>query len=158
MMGRDYLWRLANDYYSFSPTYMGKGFEFVDTIVTQWYNDGIIKLALMFHNDILKAFVEMGFPSFIIWSAVQYIAFPIFFLKYADSQTAALYIAELGYMTVTYLTDNTAFYFWSTMGLKLIVLAYAVYKRNSIQNNIPAWRVPQKDEIRANMAKLLSEE
>lgn len=158
MMGRDYLWRLANDYYSFSPTYMGKGFEFVDTIVTQWYNDGIIKLALMFHNDILKVFVEMGFPGFIIWSAVQYIAFPIFFSKYADSQTAALYIAELGYMTVTYLTDNTAFYFWSTMGLKLIVLAYAVYKRNSIQNNIPAWRALQKDEIRANMAKLLSEE
>ena len=40
MMGRDYLWSLANDYYTYSITYCGHGFEFVDTIVTGWYNAG----------------------------------------------------------------------------------------------------------------------
>lgn len=154
MMGREYLWKLAGDYYSFSPMYMGKGFEFVDTIVTQWYNEGIIKLALMFHNDILKVFVEMGFPGFLIWSLVQYLVYPVFFAKYADTKTAVLYTSVLGYMTFTYLTDNTAFYFWSTMGLKLIVLAYAVYrKKESSEKN--AWKPPEKNDIKARTQELL---
>ncbi len=45
MMGRDYLWQLAGSYYRFSPTYMGRGFEFVDKIVAEWYMAGIIKHA-----------------------------------------------------------------------------------------------------------------
>ena len=32
MMGRDYLWSMANPYYEFSVTYLGHGFEYVDTI------------------------------------------------------------------------------------------------------------------------------
>lgn len=41
-----------------------------------------------------------------------------------------LYLSELGYMTVTYLTDNTAFYFWSTMALRLVTLAYAMERKS----------------------------
>jgi len=41
MMGRDYLWSLANDYYDLSITYVGHGFEYVDTIVTEWYNSAL---------------------------------------------------------------------------------------------------------------------
>ncbi len=34
-------------------------------------------------------------------------------------------MAILAYMTVTYLTDNTAFYFWSCIGLRLIPMSYS---------------------------------
>lgn len=157
MMGRDYLWYLAGDYYTFSPLYMGKGFEFVDTIVKQWYQDGIINLALAFHNDILKVFLELGFFGFIIWSGMQYIVFPIFFWKYSDAKATTLYICELGYMTITYLTDNTAFYFWCTIGLKLIVLAYAYHRKSMIVEEKVRWRPPKKEEMRAYMASLMLE-
>lgn len=157
MMGRDYLWSLAGSYYRFSPTFMGRGFEFVDKIVVEWYNAGIINRAYPLHNDILKVFVELGFPGFLIWSGVQYIVYPIFFLKYSDSKTAALYIAELGYMTVTYMTDNTAFYFWSTMALRLIVLAYAFYRRAEKKKAEAMWRPPSRDEMRGLMEEMLSE-
>lgn len=153
MMGRDYLWSLANDYYSFSPLYMGRGFEFVDTVVKQWYNDGLIKLAFMFHNDILKVFVEMGFPGFMLWSVMQYIIYPVFFAKYAGERAALLYFSELGYMTVTYLTDNTAFYFWSTLALKLIVLCYACSEREKIKPEGKRWRPPTKEEVIAAMGR-----
>lgn len=153
MMGRDYLWRLTNDYYSFSPLYMGRGFEFVDTVVKQWYNDGLIKKAYMFHNDILKVFVEMGFPGFMLWSGIQYILYPVFFTKYAGQRAALLYFAELSYMTVTYLTDNTAFYFWSTLGLKLIVLCYAYSEREKRKPTAGKWRPPTKDEVIAAMGR-----
>ena len=157
MMGRDYLWQLANSYYRFSPSYMGRGFEFVDKIVVQWYNSGIINHAYPLHNDILKVFIELGFPGFLIWSGMQYLVFPIFFLKYADSKTAVLYLAELGYMTVTYMTDNTAFYFWSTMALKLIVLAYALNCKEIRKKEIERWTPPKKEEIKSMMENMLYE-
>ena len=73
MMGRDCLWSLANPYYEFSITYIGHGFEYVDSLVTQWYNEGILTHPYPFHNDILKVFVEMGFPGFMLWSGIQYV-------------------------------------------------------------------------------------
>mgnify|MGYP007047907785 CR=1 FL=1 len=154
MMGRDYIWRLTNKYYTLSPGYMGKGFEFVDTVARQWVEEGLLKAGFMFHNDILKVFVEMGFPGFLIWSALQYVIYPIFWLKYADAKTAYLYWCILGYMTITYLTDNTAFYFWSTMSLKLVVLAYASFAKKMKIREQSAWKPPTKAEIIDLMANL----
>ncbi len=158
MMGRDYLWQLAGSYYRFSPTYMGRGFEFVDKIVVEWYQSGIINHAYPLHNDILKVFIELGFPGFLIWSGMQYIIYPIFFLKYADSKTAVLYLSELGYMTVTYMTDNTAFYFWSTMTLKLLVLAYAFYRNDLKKKEEENWKPPTKSEMIALVENMMLEE
>lgn len=158
MMGRDYVWMLAGDYYEFSPLYMGKGFEFVDKLVVQWYNDGILDQAFPLHNDMLKVFVELGFPGFSIWTVLQYVVFPLFFLKYAGSETAALYLAELGYMTITYMTDNTAFYFWSTMSLRLLVLGYALYQREHTPQKTIYWKPPTKSEMQALMAEIMLED
>lgn len=49
-----------------------------------------------------------------------------------------LYLSELGYMTVTYLTDNTAFYFWSTMALRLVTLAYAMERKKPRNQGVDA--------------------
>ena len=87
MMGRDYLWSMANPYYEFSITYIGRGFEYVDTIIAQWYNDGLINQPYPFHNDILKVFVEVGFPGFLLWSSIQYVLTPLFWQRYADQET-----------------------------------------------------------------------
>ena len=138
MMGREYLWQLANRCYTFSPAYMGHGFEYIDTVVGQWYQEGLLKVAYAFHNDILKVFVEIGFPGLMGWALSQYVAYPVFWVKYADTRTALLYVCELGYMTVSYLTDNTAFYFWCTMALRLVTLAYAVSRRREVQE--PKWQ------------------
>ena len=138
MMGRDYLWSMANPYYEFSITYIGRGFEYVDTIIAQWYNDGLINQPYPFHNDILKVFVEVGFPGFLLWSSIQYVLTPLFWQRYADQETTLLYLSELGYMTVTYLTDNTAFYFWSTMALRLVTLAYAMERKKPPDQGVDA--------------------
>lgn len=64
MMGRDYLWSMANPYYEFSVTYLGHGFEYVDTIIGQWYNAGLINEPFPFHNDILRSLWKWAFPAF----------------------------------------------------------------------------------------------
>ena len=146
MMGRDYLWSMANPYYEFSITYIGRGFEYVDTIIAQWYNDGLINQPYPFHNDILKVFVEVGFPGFLLWSSIQYVLTPLFWQRYADQETTLLYLSELGYMTVTYLTDNTAFYFWSTMALRLVTLAYAMERKKPPEPKV--WMPDSRQEMR----------
>ena len=83
MMGRDYLWQLVGEHYDFSIGYMGHGFEYVDSIVANWYSSGLINHPYPFHNDILKVFVEMGFPGFVLWSGIQYVIVRIFWTKYA---------------------------------------------------------------------------
>lgn len=155
MMGRDYLWSLANDYYDFSITYMGHGFEYVDSIVAVWYGAGLINEPFPFHNDILKVFVEMGFPGFVFWSGIQYIISPIFWIKYADDETTLLYLCNLSYMTMTYLTDNTSFSFWSTMALRLLPLAYSVERKKPPKPQV--WKPRDKNEMREHIRILMQE-
>ena len=63
----------------------------------------------------LSGIHTLGFPGFLLWSGIQYVLTPLFWQRYADQQTTLLYLCELGYMTVTYLTDNTASYHWLMM-------------------------------------------
>ena len=156
MMGRDCLWSLANPYYEFSITYIGHGFEYVDSLVTQWYNEGILNHPYPFHNDILKVFVEMGFPGFMLWSGIQYVLTPLFWQRYADQQTTLLYMCVLGYMTVTYLTDNTAFYFWSTMALRLVTLAYTMERKKPPKPKV--WMPDSRQEMRDRIHILMQED
>lgn len=155
MMGRDYLWSMANPYYEFSITYLGHGFEYVDTIIGQWYSAGLINHPYPFHNDILKVFVEVGFPGFLLWSGIQYVLTPLFWQRYADQETTLLYLCELGYMTVTYLTDNTAFYFWSTMALRLVTFAYAMERKKPPEPKV--WMPDSRQEMRDRIRILMKE-
>ena len=125
MMGRDVLWSLPNDYYELSPLWKGLGFEKVTELVNMWCKAGYINRPYPLHNDILRAFIEFGALGFTLWSGIQYIGYPLYWMKRHDTQTGLLYMALLAYMTVTYLTDNTAFYFWSSIGLRMIPMSYS---------------------------------
>ena len=57
-------------------------------------------------------------------------------------------------MTVTYLTDNTAFYFWSTMALRLVTLAYTM----ETQSPKPKmWMPDSRQEMRDRIHILMQE-
>ena len=125
MMGRDVLWRLSNEYYQLSPLWKGLGFEGVTDLVNMWVREGLINRAYPLHNDILKIFIELGALGFTLWAGINYIVYPNYWMKKHDTETGLLYMAILAYMTVTYLTDNTAFYFWCCIGLRLIPMSFS---------------------------------
>ena len=133
MMGRDVLWSLPNDYYEFSPLWKGLGFESVTDLTYMWVNEGLINHPYPLHNDILRIFIELGALGFTLWAGITYILYPAYWMKRHNTETGLLYMAILSYMTVTYLTDNTVFYFWSSIGLRLIPMSYS-------------YRVPQREE------------
>lgn len=145
MMGRDVLWSLPNDYYTLSPLWRGLGFEAVTDLVNMWHRQGLINRAYPLHNDILKIFIELGALGFTLWAGVNYILYPFYWMKKHSTETGLLYMAILTYMTVTYLTDNTAFYFWSCIGLRLIPMSDSYRIRKTV--DAPgAWRPPTPEE------------
>ena len=144
MMGRDVLWSLPNDYYRLSPLWKGLGFEGVTDLVNMWYREGLINRAYPLHNDILKIFIELGALGFTLWAGINYIVYPDYWMKKHNTETGLLYMAILAYMSVTYLTDNTAFYFWSSIGLKLIPMSYSYRILKSEQPE--KWHAPTPEE------------
>ena len=152
MMGRDVLWKLPNDYYELSPFWKGLGFEGVTDLVNTWYSEGLINHAYPLHNDILKIFIELGALGFTLWAGINYILYPAYWMKRHNMETGILYIAVLVYMSVTYLTDNTAFYFWSCIGLRLIPMSYSYRIRENRQES--KWKAPTPEEA-ANEIRLI---
>lgn len=149
MMGRDYIWSLAKPYYQFSPTFIGLGFEAVDAMVTRFYEIGLIDVAYPLHNDILKVFVELGFPGLCFWCAFLYLILPWFWIKRYGPEAGILYFAILNPLSMTYLTDNTAFYFWCTMGLRMIPLAVCCFAKPTKDPAVPkqTWQPPSAQEV-----------
>ena len=145
MMGRDVLWSLPNDYYKLSPFWKGLGFEGVTDLVNKWYKEGLINRAYPLHNDILKVFIELGALGFTLWAGINYILYPAYWMMRHNTETGLLYMAILSYMTVTYLTDNTAFYFWSCIGLRLIPMSYSY--RISQSAKPEQWKAPTRKEL-----------
>ncbi len=149
MMGRDVLWSLPNDYYKLSPFWKGLGFEAVTELSDKWYHAGLINRPYPLHNDILRVFIELGAPGFTLWAGINYILYPAYWMKHHDTETGILYMAILCYMTVTYLTDNTAFYFWSCIGLRLIPMSYSY--RIITDGEQPQWKAPTPEELAAEI-------
>ena len=54
-------------------------------------------------------------------------------------------MAILMYMTASYLTDNTAFYFWCSIGLRLIPMSYS-YRINKLEKETQ-WKAPTSEDV-----------
>ena len=144
MMGRDYLWSLPNPYYELSPLWKGRGFEAVSDLVSLWVKTGVLSKSFPLHNDILKIFIELGAWGFTLWAGINYILYPFYWMKHFDLESGLLYMSILAYMTVTYLTDNTAFYFWSCIGLRLIPMSYSYRIFKAVKRR--RWKAPSAEE------------
>lgn len=135
-MGRSYIWSLVRKYYEFTPAYIGRGFEAVDSIVTYFYKAGLIDVAYPLHNDVLKVYVELGWVGMTFWSLFLYVWLPIYWVKRYGQEMGLVYMAMMIPMTITYLTDNTAFYFWVTLCLRLIPMGM-IADRGQINTECP---------------------
>ena len=156
MMGRDLLWSLPNDYYEFSPFWKGLGFEGVTDLVNRWYQEGLINRAYPLHNDILKIFIELGAMGFTLWAGIHYVLYPSYWMRRHGTETGLLYLAVLCYMTVTYLTDNTAFYFWSCIGLRLIPMSFSYRIIKDAKQEW--WKAPTPEEASDEIWRIETEE
>ncbi len=124
--GRSKIYNYMNDFYTIDPTFGGYGFEYVVAMLRGMKAEGeqVIHVTGM-HNDMLKQYIELGFWGFWAWAVILYVYQPHWFLKRYGERVARTVLLVNIYTFVTYLTDNTIYYFWLSMTLRVIPISFA---------------------------------
>ena len=122
--GRDKIYDYISNFYTVSPSYRGKGYEFCVQLLKSMRGtkDQVVNINAV-HNDILKMYVEMGFFGFALWILGYYVYQTHWFISRCGERVAICFMTINVYMLVTYMTDNTMFYYWSSMVIRLIPMS-----------------------------------
>ena len=123
--GREKIYDYISNFYEVSPSYGGKGYEFCVQLLKSMHGtkDQVVDITAV-HNDILKMYVEMGFWGFLLWITGYYIFQTHWFISRCGEKVAVCFMSINIYMLITYLTDNTMFYYWSSMVIRIIPMSY----------------------------------
>ncbi|MCC8169697.1 MAG: hypothetical protein LIO59_04950 [Oscillospiraceae bacterium] len=127
-MGRNEVYDYIYQYYDISITFIGYGFEYT-TVLLQDIIDNFPELkigVLALHNNILTEYIELGFFGFWAWQMYTWTFQYRWMLNHQGEMVAMLFIACELYIYITYMTDNTLYYYWTSMVLRLMPMAYAV--------------------------------
>ncbi len=125
LMGREKIYDFISNFYTLSPSYRGKGYEFCVQLLKSMKgtNDQVVNITAV-HNDILKMYVELGFWGFFLWIMGYYVYQTHWFVTRCGEKTAVCFIAINIYMLISYMTDNNMFYYWSSMAIRIIPMAF----------------------------------
>ena len=124
-MGRVAMFTNLEPYYDISITYMGKGtgFErFVDWASGVEYK--FPQRTLMpIHNDFLRMYLNVGFVGYWVWIWSYLVTRLRYFFKKGGKAAGTLFLAVCIYCFVLYSTDNTIYYFYTTIACALVPMA-----------------------------------
>lgn len=140
-MGRSDVYKYIEKYYTISLGFIGYGFEYTTVILQQVSQAnpeahiGVVAL----HNNILTIYIELGFVGFWAWMLYTWIFQLRWMVNHWGDKTAMLFFLCEMYIFITYMTDNTLYYYYTSMVLRLMPLAYALRKENENENDIWLW-------------------
>lgn len=124
-MGRVAMFENLEPYYDISITYMGKGtgFErFVDWALGVEYK--IPQRTLMpIHNDFLRMYLNLGFAGYWFWIWCYLMVRLRYFFKRGGKEAGTLFLGIGIYCFVLYATDNTIYYFYTSIACALVPMA-----------------------------------
>lgn len=120
--GRNEFMDFINQFYVISPTYLGYGIGFINRLMENLYEAGYISAAVL-HNDIVRMYVELGFWGFLIWVFLFWYWRFRYFIKNRGKRVFKIVFAVVIYLTVTYLTDNTVYYFYTNLAAFTVMIA-----------------------------------
>ena len=126
MAGRDKIYKYMAQYYNLSPGYFGFGFEYTVSLLRAMKDSGtqIIHVTGI-HNDILKQYIELGFIGYFTWMIFVFIVQPLFYSKKFGSKAMIICMITNIYAWCTYMTDNTIYYFFMSMTLRMMLISTA---------------------------------
>lgn len=100
------VWNRIQPYYDMSIFYIGKGSGWVEEWLGEIAVHGFIR---NLHNDILAAYVELGFIGFLFW-ILSFQVVIVYAGKKKDFRCANLVALLIGYMFINLITDNIYLY------------------------------------------------
>ncbi|MBQ7660922.1 MAG: hypothetical protein IJS44_02570 [Clostridia bacterium] len=125
LMGREKIYDFISRFYTITPSYRGKGYEFCVQLLRSMNGtrEQVVNITAV-HNDILKMYVELGFFGFFVWIMWYYVYQTHWFLTRCGEAVAVCFMTINLYMLVSYMTDNNMFYYWSSMAIRLIPMSF----------------------------------
>lgn len=129
VMGRNILYGYIDKYYKLSPAFIGYGFEYVHMMMLEIAEIGGKQFNGMvdIHNDFMRVYIEMGFLGFFAWLMYTLVFQYSRIKSKIGIDTARLFFVCELYIFLTYMTDNTLFYFFTGMILRMIPACYALH-------------------------------
>ncbi len=145
-MGRSEVYRYIEKYYTISLGFIGYGFEYTTVILQQVSQAnpeahiGVVAL----HNNILTLYIELGLVGFWSWMLYTWIFQLRWMLNHWGEKTAMLFFFCEMYIFITYTTDNTLYYYYTSLVLRLLPMAYAFHKPTTQDIRLWPWVRVQK--------------
>lgn len=145
-MGRNEVYDYIQKYYKISVGFIGYGFEYTTVLLQQIATAnpeakiGVVAL----HNNILTVYIELGFAGFWAWSLYTLVFQLRWMINHWGEKVGMLFFLCEIYVFITYMTDNTLYYFYTSLALHLIPAAYAFHIRTSQDVRLWPWVRPKK--------------
>lgn len=130
LMGRQWMYKAYDSFYTLSPFYAGQGIRFVYNFAEK--NGGVINL----HNVFLELYIEVGFIAWALWLWIDMrLRIKLIAERYGTGAAVMLFAMTL-YMSITFMTDNTFFYFPPNVAYRHISMFWAD-EYDNMQKSLP---------------------
>ncbi len=104
--GRVEIYNAVDDFYHFSPDFLGKGIGFLTYQLNTFMNVGVASV----HNDFLQHFIDLGFWGYIIWLVSMTIVRIWYFGRKGNVENSIITFMLTIYIIIVSSTDNTMNY------------------------------------------------
>lgn len=123
--GRAYIYSHVNQFYKFSPLFVGNGIGFLTYQLNEVLSLGVSAV----HNDFLQFFIDLGFVGYILWLLSMTLLRTSYFGKNNDNNTAVAATLVTVYLIIVSSTDNTMNYPLLTGVMGIIIMGNNYNKR-----------------------------
>lgn len=104
--GRVVIYQAVDEFYEFSPTFLGNGIGFLTYQLSTFMNVGVNSV----HNDFLQYFVDLGFWGYILWLISMTLIRVCYFGAKGKTENAIVTFTLTVYLVIVSATDNTLNY------------------------------------------------
>ena len=104
--GRDRIYDAVDEFYEFSPGFLGHGIGFLTYQLDSSMHIGVASV----HNDFLQHYIDLGFWGYIIWLLSMTLFRVCYFGRKGDVEGAIIAFILVIYLVIASSTDNTMNY------------------------------------------------
>lgn len=123
--GRDKIYRYVNNYYEFSPTFIGRGMAWLSYQLNEVISIGVTAV----HNDFLQFYIDLGFWGYVLWLFSMTMLRTSYFGRNSQTNHAIIAFAVILYMLIVSMTDNTMNYQLFNGTAALLIMGHGFDKR-----------------------------
>lgn len=134
LMYRDILYDYFANFFELTPNYLGKGIRFIYAFTTEDPSYTLATTAV--HNAFLEFYLEIGFWCWWIWILHEIGGVAHKIQKRFSAECASAMVAMSVYVFLTFLTDNTTFYYPINVMYRMTIMTwcYETMRREHIPN------------------------